>query len=112
MLFELYRIVRADHLVYVRDMVLYSVCNDTKIIYEGGKMKTRLVPIEVEFLKETKNSILVWDGVKKVWLPKKITYYGDSKICLLDTGSACLKPPVQLLFLKIPEWLAYEKGLI
>ena len=58
------------------------------------------IEIAVEVRRETDRALLVFDGKTEVWVPKsKISDQSEN-----DNGD------VETIF--IPEWLAFEKGLI
>jgi len=52
-----------------------------------------------EIRKETDKAMLLFDGVREVWIPKSMIEYSDTN----KYGQTLVE---------IPEWLAYDKGLI
>jgi hypothetical protein len=61
---------------------------------------SKFIEIDVEVIKETAKAFLVTDGDKEEWMPKSQ---------IKTTG---LLSPGGTYTIKIPEWLAKEKGMV
>lgn len=57
------------------------------------------IEITAEIVRETAAAILIFDGDREVWLPKSMVVEWHE----LEKG---------IVELTLPEWLAFEKGLI
>lgn len=64
------------------------------------------IEIEGEIRASTDKAVLFDDGDVRVWLPKS-----ETAIAWKD-GDALLTSDIRPCTVTIPEWLAYEKGLI
>jgi hypothetical protein len=63
-------------------------------------MSNEMIGVFGTIIAETDNAILLFDGIEEVWLPLSQIEYNPSAKEGTDTT------------VEIPEWLAYEKGLI
>jgi len=72
-------------------------------MFSGGTGSVSpLVEIDVEYITETDDAIMVTDSVREVWIPKSF---------LIDFWHENLKNG-DCITIEIPEWMAQEKELI